>query len=122
MPLFHNSFGALGRGISYYTRRQWKCPEMRTKIDNYVMDTANGRESQIDIWSARDKDRWLSSVRMPFEGVFSKQSNKARYRGVRKNQFQAFMQALAHNLKRLVKIQAPHPTWAFSLATSIREV
>lgn len=55
----------------------------------------------------KDKDRWLSSVRMPYEGVFSKQSNKARFRGLVKIQFQAFMQALAYNLKRLVKIQAP---------------
>jgi len=55
----------------------------------------------------RDKDRWLSSVRMPYEGVFSCMSSKARYRGVVKTQFQAFMQAMAFNLKRLVKIQAP---------------
>jgi hypothetical protein len=55
----------------------------------------------------RDKDRWLSSVRMPFEGVFAYQSKDARYRGVKKNQFQGFMQAIAFNFRRLVKIQAP---------------
>ena len=52
-----------------------------------------------------DKDRWLSAVRMPFEGVFATLGKKARYRGVVKNQFQAFMQALAFNLKRLIKIE-----------------
>ena len=55
----------------------------------------------------RDKDKWISSVRMPFEGVFSQQSKTARYRGVVKTQFQALFQALAFNLKRLVKIEAP---------------
>ena len=52
----------------------------------------------------RDKDRWLSAVRMPFEGVFARLNKRARYRGTIKNQFQALMQALAYNLKRLIKI------------------
>jgi len=51
-----------------------------------------------------DKDRWLSKVRMPFEGVFAALGKKARYRGVLKNLFQALMEALAFNLKRLIKI------------------
>jgi len=54
----------------------------------------------------RDKDRWLSSVRMPFEGVFARVNKKARYRGVAKNLFQVLMQALVFNLKRLIKIVA----------------
>ena len=49
----------------------------------------------------KDRDRWLSSVRMPFEGVFSPLSKRASYRGLLKNQFQNLMQALAFNLKRL---------------------
>jgi IS5 family transposase len=53
-----------------------------------------------------DKDRWLNSVRMPYEGTFSKFQKRARYRGTTKCQFQAFMQALAHNMKRLVAIDA----------------
>lgn len=55
----------------------------------------------------RDKDRWLTKLRMPYEGTFSKDSHRARYRGIAKNQFQAFMEALAFNLKRLVKIGSP---------------
>ena len=55
----------------------------------------------------RDKDRWLSSVRMPYEGTFSKMEPRARYRGVAKCQYQAFMEALVHNLKRLIAIDAP---------------
>ena len=52
-------------------------------------------------WS---EDAYLSSLRMPFEGVFSKMSNRARYRGSVKVYFQALMQALVHNVKRLVTI------------------
>lgn len=55
----------------------------------------------------RQKDRWLSSLRMPYEGTFASLGKHARYRGVLKNQFQALMQAFAFNLKRLVRIAAP---------------
>jgi transposase, IS5 family len=55
----------------------------------------------------RDKDRFLTRIRMPYEGVFSKMDKKARYKGIAKNQFQALMQAFAYNLKRLTKIAAP---------------
>jgi transposase, IS5 family len=54
-----------------------------------------------------DKDRWLTSVRMPYEGTFSRFEKRARYRGLAKCQFQAFMQAFAHNCKRLLAIDAP---------------
>jgi transposase, IS5 family len=60
----------------------------------------------------RDRDRWLSSVRMPYESVFSKQSKRSRYRGTRKVQFQAFMQALVHNIKRWVKVTEIQATQA----------
>lgn len=54
-----------------------------------------------------DRDRWLTSVRMPYEGAFSRFEKKARYRGLAKCQFQAFMQALSHNFKRLLAIDGP---------------
>jgi IS5 family transposase len=50
----------------------------------------------------RDKDRWLSKMRAPYERVFSKRSKKVRYRGQAKAQFQVACNALGHNLKRLV--------------------
>ena len=50
------------------------------------------------------KDAKISKMRMPFERVFSKQNKRARYKGVEKNQFQGFMQALAFNFKRLIVI------------------
>jgi transposase, IS5 family len=55
----------------------------------------------------RDKDRFLTKLRMPYEGVFSRVNKKVRYRGLAKAQFQGFMQALAFNLKRLIKVGAP---------------
>ena len=54
-----------------------------------------------------DKDRWLNSVRMPFESTFARFEKRSRYRGLVKNQFQAFMQAFAHNCLRLIAIDAP---------------
>lgn len=52
----------------------------------------------------RDLDRWLSSVRMPFEGVFSKRRKRAKFRGQAKVFFQATFEALCHNLKKAVMI------------------
>ncbi len=52
----------------------------------------------------RDLDRWRSSVRMPYEGVFSKQTKHARYRTKPKVYFQALMEAMVHNFKRLIQI------------------
>lgn len=52
----------------------------------------------------RDLDRWHSGIRMPFEGVFSKMSKHARYRGHAKVVMQVFLQAIAHNLKKAVHI------------------
>jgi IS5 family transposase len=50
----------------------------------------------------RRKDAFFSSLRMPYEGVFSKMSKRARYRGKVKVYFQALMEAMVHNIKRLV--------------------
>ena len=60
--------------------------------------------------NAKDKDRkkdaFYCSLRMPFEGVFSKMSKRARYRSKVKVLFQAIMQAMVHNIKRLITIKA----------------
>jgi IS5 family transposase len=52
----------------------------------------------------RDLDRWRSGIRMPFEGTFSKQSKRARYRGHAKVTMQCFFEAMTHNLKKAVRI------------------
>ncbi len=55
----------------------------------------------------KDKDRWLTKVRAPFEGIFSRIEKRARYRGSAKVQLQAFMEAIVFNIKRLVVIGSP---------------
>jgi len=52
----------------------------------------------------KDKDRWLSAIRAPYERVFSKENKRARYRGIAKNQFSAFMNAITFNMKRVLVI------------------
>lgn len=49
-----------------------------------------------------DLDKWYSHLRSPYERVFSNQSKRTKYKGIAKNQFHAFMQTIAFNLKRLV--------------------
>jgi len=53
---------------------------------------------------SKDKDRWVSKMRSPYERVFKNQSKRSRYKGQTKMQFQGFMEALAFNLKRLIKL------------------
>ncbi len=74
--------------------------EMLRKNDCYpgVIHKKNMKEKN------RERERWLSALRMPYEGVFAGLSNRARYRGSTKCQFQALMQALAFNFKRLIKV------------------
>jgi hypothetical protein len=50
----------------------------------------------------KDKDRWLSAIRSPYERVFSNRNNKVRYRGLAKVQFQVGIRGLVFNLKRLM--------------------
>jgi transposase, IS5 family len=50
----------------------------------------------------RDKDRWYSQLRAPYERVFSQAPKRVRYKGIAKNQFAEFMNAICFNLKRLL--------------------
>lgn len=52
----------------------------------------------------RDLDKWISSMRMPHEGNFSKLRKRARYRGLTKVGFQCLFEAIAHNFKKAVSI------------------
>ncbi|PJA67325.1 DDE transposase [Candidatus Peregrinibacteria bacterium CG_4_9_14_3_um_filter_49_12] len=64
----------------------------------------NNKEKDYDL------DRFRSGIRMPFEGVFSKMSKRARYRGRAKVIMQAFLQAIVYNLKKAVRFLVPTPT------------
>lgn len=55
----------------------------------------------------KDKDKWYSKMRSPYERVFSKANHRVRYLGVAKNQFAEFMYAMCFNLRRLVAIPPP---------------
>lgn len=55
----------------------------------------------------KDKDRWISRLRAPFEGIFSKLKNRARYKGIVKVQLQVFLEAIVFNIKRLLVLGAP---------------
>ena len=57
----------------------------------------------------KDLDKWYSKIRAPYERVFSKTNHRVRYRGIEKNQFTAFMEAISHNLKRMVVLNEIYP-------------
>ena len=50
----------------------------------------------------KDLDRWISKLRAPYEGTFSKQNKRVRYKGVVKNQGAEFLFAMAFNFRRLL--------------------
>ena len=52
----------------------------------------------------RDLDRWHSGIRMPFEGVFSKQRKRVKFRGRAKVTMQCFLEATVHNLKKAITL------------------
>lgn len=51
----------------------------------------------------RDLDKWRSSMRMPYEAIFSKLPKKARYRGKTKVGFQNFGESICFNLKKALQ-------------------
>ena len=55
----------------------------------------------------RDLDKWYSQMRSPYERVFSQRNKRIRYKGVAKNQFAEFLNAICFNLKRLLVISQP---------------
>lgn len=78
-----------------------KNTDLILKANNCAIGTIrkNGRRNKN-----RDLDRWRSKVRMPFEGVFSKQKKRTKFRGQTKVLFQCFAEALCHNLKKAISI------------------
>jgi len=48
----------------------------------------------------KELDKWITKIRSPYERVFSQTRKRVRYVGLVKNQFSAFMEAIAFNFKR----------------------
>lgn len=78
-----------------------KKSDLILKMNNCALGTIRKNNNKQ---KNRDLDRWRSGIRMPFEGVFSKQKKRARYRGRVKVLFQCFMEAVCHNFKKAIKI------------------
>jgi len=55
----------------------------------------------------RDKDRFISKLRSPYEGFFSNIPKRVRYKGLAKNNFSFLMQSMVFNIKLLTKLNAP---------------
>ena len=51
-----------------------------------------------------DLDRWLTRLRCPYEGTFSKQNKRVRYTGIVKNQGAEFLYAMAFNFRRILSL------------------
>lgn len=51
----------------------------------------------------KELDRWRSSMRMPYEGTFSKLPKRTRYRGQTKVAFQNFGESIVYNLKKAIR-------------------
>ena len=80
--------------------------EKYEKLNNEVLPkVAYDKEARI---GCKGKDKfWYSGIRSPYERVFARQNKRVRYRGVAKNQFSVFMEAICFNLKRLAAIGPP---------------
>ena len=48
----------------------------------------------------RDLDKWISKIRMPFEGSFSKLRKKTKFKGNAKVLMQCYLESICHNLKK----------------------
>jgi len=93
------------------------CPDQGLIIEDKGYDTNDVKEEiqKKDCYSGvieknnrktknRDKDKYLSRLRMPFEGIFSKMNKRAKYRGLAKVHFQVIAESIVHNLKRLITV------------------
>ena len=66
-------------------------------------------EKQNSKTKNREKDKFISSLRMPFEGIFSKIPKRTRYRTKVKVYFQAVIEAIVTNIKRLLVLDIQEP-------------
>ena len=72
---------------------------LRRGVRPMVIKRKNMKDKNIDL------DRYISKLRSPYEGTFSKQNKRVRYKGVVKNQGAEFLYAVAFNFRRLLAIE-----------------
>jgi IS5 family transposase len=58
----------------------------------------------------KDKDRFISKIRAPYEGAFSKQTKRTRYKGADKNHAAECLYAIAFNFRRLLVLESSAKT------------
>ena len=92
-----------GQGAVYTDKGYCTAPAKRTAARKHVHLAAIKKDNMKG--KNHDLDRWYSKIRAPYERVFSQRNPRVRYRGIEKNQFSAFMQAIGFNLKRLRVLQ-----------------
>ena len=71
---------------------------LRRGVHPMVIKRNNMKDKNADL------DRWITKLRSPYEGTFSKQNKRVRYKGVVKNQGAEFMYAIAYNFRRLLAL------------------
>lgn len=86
-----------------FTDKLYDCKEADAALRSYGCHAATIRKNNNPAKN-RMLDKWLSSVRMPFEGTFSKLRKRARFRGQAKVLFQCIAESICHNLKKAVLV------------------
>lgn len=81
----------------YDVKNSYAILKMNNCASGIIMKNSNKMKNRF-------LDSWRSKIRMPFEGTFSKQRKRARYRGQVKVLFQCFGEAICHNFKKAIKI------------------
>jgi hypothetical protein len=52
----------------------------------------------------KDRGMFYTKIRRPYKGVFLKTNHRARYKGIAKKQFTAFIKDIDYNLKRILDL------------------
>lgn len=71
---------------------------LRRSLHPMIIKRNNMKDKNADL------DRWITKLRCPYEGTFSKQNKHVRYKGVAKNQGAEFLYAIAYNFRRLLAL------------------
>ena len=94
------SFGAVYADKGYCTKKSQAAAAK--KMVHLAAIKKNNMKGKIF-----DLDKFYSHIRAPYERIFSKESKRVKYKGLVKNQFAAFMQAICLNAKRLITLLDP---------------